>query len=77
MRLHRKVWVWWGQWWAVQIQLPVTVALGIRVEWLRPMIDLYVGPVTIAIGRHPILTDQRVRHADSCRGFLFSDSELL
>lgn len=77
LRLHRKVWLAWNSWVAVQIQMPVTLALGIRVELARPMVDIYIGPLTVAIGRHPCLTDERVRRADSCRGFTFSDQEIL
>ncbi len=77
MRLNRKVWVWWGRYWAVQVQLPTTLALGVRIEPSRPMLDLYLFSLTVSLGHHPILTDESVRHADSCRGFLFSDSEVL
>ena len=76
-RLHSKIWLAWGRWWAFQIQMPVTFALGIRLELRRPMMDLYVGPATLALGRHPLLTDERVRHADSCRGFVFREEEVL
>jgi hypothetical protein len=76
-RLHRKVWLAWGRGWAFQVQLPVTLALGIRLELSRPMLDLYVGPATLALGRHPLLTDESVRTADSCRGFVFSQREIL
>jgi hypothetical protein len=75
--VHRKVWLWWGKWWAVQVQLPVTLAVGMRVELRRPLFDLYVGSVTVSVGRHAVITDESVRHADSCRGFLFADSEVL
>jgi hypothetical protein len=76
-RLHRKIWLAWGRWWAFQIQMPVTLSLGVRVELARPMVDLYVGPATLALGRHPLVTDESVRTADSCRGFVFSEKEVL
>lgn len=76
-RLHPKIWLAWGRWWAFQIQMPVTLALGVRVELARPMLDVYVGPGTLALGRHPLLTSEFVRHADSCRGFVFSEEEIL
>lgn len=71
------MWLAWTSWFAIQVQMPITLALGLRLELRRPMIDLYIGPVTIAIGRHPCLTDERVRRADSCRGFAFKDQEIL
>lgn len=77
MRVHRKVWLWWGKWWAVQVQLPVTLSLGVRLEFSRPMLDFYVASLTLSIGRHPAITDESVRHSDSCRGFLFTDDEVL
>lgn len=72
-RHHRKVMLAWGAWWAVQLYLFPQLSLGLRLELKRPMLDVYLGPLTIAFGRHPILTDERVRYADSCRGFLFND----
>jgi len=68
-RLHQKVWLAWGRFWAVQFA-PEWVQIGFHVELRRPLIDLYIGPVTIAFGRHPALTDPRVAQRHSCRGFL-------
>jgi hypothetical protein len=76
-RIHRKVWLAWGRWWAFQLQLQPTISLGIRLELARPMLDLYIGPMTFALGRHPILTDESKRHMDSSRGFIFSMDEVL
>jgi hypothetical protein len=76
MRLHRKVWLWWGRWWAVQFDrsgLSHEFPVGLRPDWGRPMVDFYVGPFTIAFGRHAVYTDPRTRHWDSCRGMLFPD----
>lgn len=67
----------WGKWWAAQLYLWPQLSLGLRVEPSRPMVDLYLGPLTLSLGRHPVLTDERTRRADSCRGFLFSDEEHL
>ena len=74
MRLHRKVWLWCGRWWAVQRDLSGhEITLGGRLNWRRPLFDLYVGPWTFAVGRHAVYTDPRTRHWDSCRGMLFPD----
>jgi hypothetical protein len=77
LRSHRKVFLWWSSWWAAQLVLMPELSLGIRLEPRRPMLDLYLGPLTLAIGRHPVLTDERTRHMDSCRGFLFADEPRL
>ena len=61
----------------MQVYLWPQLSLGVRFEPSRPMLDVYLGPVTVAVGRHPVLTDDRTRQADSCRGFLFSDQEHL
>ncbi len=74
MRLHRKVWLWWGRWWAVQFtRMADEASLGVRVNFRRPLLDLYFGPLTVAFGRHAVYTDPRTRHWDSCRGMLFPD----
>lgn len=75
MRIHRKVWLWWGRWWAIQwVWLHDEVSLGVRCNWRRPLVDVYCGPLTIAVGRHAVYTDPRTRTWDSCRGMLFPDS---
>ena len=72
MRLHRKVWLWWGRWWAVQLTLMADEwSAGVRLNVPRPMLDIYLGPLTIAFGRHAVYTDPRTREWDSCRGLLF------
>lgn len=74
MRIHHRVWLWWGRWWAVQfVALWDEVALGMRCNLRRPVLDLYLGPLTIAVGRHAVYTDERARYRDSCRGMLFHD----
>jgi hypothetical protein len=73
--LHRKVTVWYGEWWAVQLVRMLEISLGFRVEPRRRFVDIYLGPITIAIGHHAVLTDPRLKGFDSCRGFLFADAE--
>lgn len=77
LRLHRKVFLWWGRFWAVQLIAMPEFALGLRVQPRRPLLDLYLGPLTIALGRDPVRTDQAARQADSCRGFLVQGEEVL
>jgi hypothetical protein len=75
MRIHRKVWLWWGKHWAVQLTLlhDGEISHGWRLNYRRPLFDLYLGPLTIALGRHAVYTDPRTRNWDSCRGMLFPD----
>jgi hypothetical protein len=73
-RIHRKVWLWWGRWWAVQLVRQWDEwSLGVRLNLRRPMLDCYAGPLTIAFGRHAVYTDPRTRTWESCRGMLFPD----
>ena len=67
-RVHRKVWLAWGRFWAVQLA-PQWFQLGFHLEPRRPLLDLFLGPVTLAFGRHPALTDPRTAQRHSCRGF--------
>lgn len=73
-RLHKKVWLAWGRWWAIQgVWIWSEVSLGLRVEWRRPLLDLFLGPLTIAVGNHPVLTDPRMNQYYSGRGFVNAD----
>ncbi len=74
-RPHSKVWLAWTDHLAVQFVKMPELALGVRYVWERGYLDLYLGPLTIAIGRHPVLTDPRTAQWDSCRGLLLVDSE--
>jgi hypothetical protein len=68
-RLHAKVRLWWGRWWAVQFVTVDWLSLGVHVEPRRPLVDLFLGPLTVALGRHPALTDPRLAHRHASRGF--------
>lgn len=75
LALHSKVHVFAWRWLAVQVVLLPELSLGLRFEPRRPLLDLYFFALTVSIGRHPALTDPRVKHWDSCRGYIFSDAE--
>lgn len=75
-RFHRKVWFVWGRWWAVQIVLVPEFSFGVRVEPRRPLIDIFLGVATIAVGRHPLLSDPRYCHRHAGRGFVYDHSQL-
>lgn len=72
-RLHKKVWIGWVRWIAFQYIHQFEFSLGLRIEPRRPLIDLFLGPLTIAIGYHPILTDPRMNQFHSGRGFVNAD----
>ncbi len=71
--MHKKVWLWWGRWWAAQLIWLPELSLGIRVEPRRPLVDLFLGPLTLALGDHPVLSDPRTQHRHMGRGFLYWD----
>lgn len=66
--MHSKIWLAWGRWWAIQFA-PEFLQLGFHAELRRPLLDLFIGPVTLAVGNHPALTDERTAQRHSCRGF--------
>lgn len=71
-RTRRKVWLWWGRWWAVQYVAMLELSFGVAFHWRRPMLDLYLGPLTVAVGRTAVLTDQHDRLRGRCRGFIIA-----
>lgn len=75
-RLHRKVWLAWGRWWAVQVVWMPEFSFGVRLEPRRPLLDLFLGVATIALGNHPVRSDSRERYRHAFRGFL-SESEAI
>jgi hypothetical protein len=70
MRLHRKVWVWYGAWWAVQLYVNRYVSLGVHLDWRRPVLDLHLGWFIVAVGVLPALTPAAEAQRHTCRGFL-------
>jgi hypothetical protein len=77
MRLHQKVWLWWGSWWAVQLYRNRYVSLGVHVDFRRPYVDLHLGWLIISLGRNPVITNERDRLRGSCRGLLFREDPVL
>jgi len=74
MRVHRKIWLWHGRWWAVQLYCNHYVSLGVHFDWHQPVLDLHLGWVIVALGHRPELTKNVDRFRQSCRGFLFSET---
>ncbi len=67
---HSKVFIAWTNWAAVQLVLAPELSLGVAFHWTRPMLDIYLGPLTLAFGRMPVLTDMHERLRGRCRGFV-------
>lgn len=72
-----RVWVVWGRWWAVQVYWYPCASLGIHLDLGRPLVDLHLLIVTVALGTAAHITAQRDRHRHTCRGFLFADDPVL
>lgn len=70
MRLHRKVWLWHGRWWAVQLYVNRYLSVGLSIDWHRPLLDCYLGWFTVALGYRPEITLEADAQRQSCRGFL-------
>lgn len=70
MRLHRKVWLWHGRWWAVQLYVNKYVSLGVHIDWGRPYLDLHLGLFIVSVGYRPEITLEVDAQRGSCRGFL-------
>lgn len=78
MRVHRKVWIWWGKWWAIQFMAVWNeFSLGVRVNWGQPIIDIYIGPLTLAFGPMAHITHPLFAESNSCRGFFVTDKPVL
>jgi hypothetical protein len=75
-RFHRKVWFWWNDWLAIQVVWMPEFSFGVRIEPKRPLVDVFLGVATVAVGRHPLLSDPRFQHRHSDRGFLYDHARL-
>lgn len=77
VRYHAKIWLCWGRWWAVQFVSNEWFSLGLHLEPRRPLLDLFLGPLTVSVGRHPLLSDARTKHRHSGRGFVYDGDPIL
>lgn len=68
MRLHGKVWLWFGRWWAAQLQLGDYFSLGVHLDWRRPYLDLHFAWFIVSIGDNPVMTHYRDKYRGSSRG---------
>lgn len=76
-RLHKKVWLAWGKYWAVQVYRGPYFSLGLHIDFRKPYMDVHFWWVIASVGREPVMTAERDRHRTSCRGFLFKDDPVL
>ena len=74
MQLHRKIWLWYGHGWAVQLYKNQYVSLGFHFDWHQPLLDLHLGWFIVALGHRPEITPEADKRRQSCRGFLFSET---
>lgn len=77
MIAHRKVMLWWGRWWAVQLYLDWYISVGLHIDFRRRYLDIHFLLLIFSVGDNPVITNERDRLKGSCRGFLFRDSPLL
>lgn len=72
-RAHRKVWLLWGNWWAIQLYVGRYFSLGIHLDFRKPYFDLHFGWFTFSVGNDPIHTPQAEWKQQRCRGFITQD----
>jgi hypothetical protein len=46
MRLHRKVWLWWGKGWAAQYYRAPCASFGVHFDPRHPLLDLHMTPLS-------------------------------
>jgi hypothetical protein len=70
VRIHRKIWLWYGKHWAVQLYINRYISLGIHLDFQRPLLDIHFFWFTFAFGHRPEITPSVDAQRQSCRGFL-------
>lgn len=46
-------------------------SFGLHIEPLRPLVDIYLPFVTISVGNHPVLSDEKYKSLHCGRGFVY------
>ena len=77
MRIHKKVWLWWGPRWALQFYRNKYVSFGIHLDFFRLYIDIHFLWFILSFGDNPVITSENERFRGCCRGFLFEDDPIL
>ena len=70
MRLHRKVWLWYGRWWALQLQWGRYFSLGVHLDFYKPYLDLHFAWFIVSVGKNPVMGHLRDQQRGSCRGMM-------
>ena len=70
VRLHKKVFLFWTKFLAIQLYINPYISLGIHIDFARPVIDIHFLWLIIAVGKTPQWTKPKDRFRLSCRGFL-------
>jgi hypothetical protein len=60
----------------VQLYRARYISLGFHLDFVRPVLDLHIGWLIVALGRHPEFTPATERARLSCRGFLIEEPVL-
>lgn len=78
LRSFRNVYLVWWRCVALQFVTTEWLSLGIHVDvgevW---RLNLFLGPLTIAIGQDPVSTHPDQAKRQSCRGFLIAERPVL
>jgi hypothetical protein len=70
--------LWYGRGWAVQVDTSYPqVSFGLSLDLRRPMLDLHLGCITVALGVCAHMTNARDRERMGARGFMFTDTPYL
>ena len=77
LRAFPRVWIAWGKWWAAQAYWYPCFSLGVHLDLRHPLLDIHFLVFTFSLGPEAHITEQKDRHRQSCRGFLFADDPRL
>lgn len=77
LRYHKKVWLWWGKWWAIQLYRAPYISLGVHIDLRRPLVDLHIGWLIVSFGRDPVRTAKADYRRSTNRGFLQYNEPIL
>ena len=53
VRLHKKVFLFWTKFLAIQLYINPYISLGIHIDFARPVIDIHFLWLIIAVGKNP------------------------
>ena len=71
------MWLWYGPWWALQLQRGEYFSLGAHLDWGKPYLDLHLFWFILSIGKNPVMGHWQDRTRGSCRGMLRPEFPIL